>query len=317
MRLKSKLFVCGLAVWLAGRVWAQDLSPRAYVITPLHSNAVVLTWSYFNGGLDFNGAVPVTGATGAYSVPIFSYYHSLGLFGHSANVTLSLPYGVGKFQGEVGEQHRSAYRSGLLDFTGRFSVNLIGGPALPLREFVKWRQKVLLGASVKVLAPTGQYSSTKVVNWGINRWAFKPELGYSQSWGNWVLDAYAGAWFYTANPAYYAVPSPKPQSEKPIGSFEGHISRNFGPGTWVSLDGNFWWGGVTSLGGIQNLATRQTSSRLGGTFAWRFAKQQSLKVSYSDGAYVRFGGNYQSVQAGWQYSWIGWPRRQKHANGPS
>lgn len=315
IRFLSKLYVCGLAAWLAGHVSAQDLSPRAYVITPNHSNAVVLTYSYFNGGVDLNGAIPITGATGAYSVPSFSYYHSFGLFAHSANVTLSLPYGVGNFQGEVGEQHQSVYRSGLVDFTSRLSVNLIGGPALPMREFVKWRQKVLLGASVKVIAPTGQYSSTKIVNWGINRWAFKPELGYSERWGNWLLDAYAGAWFYTANPAYYSIPTPKPQTEEPIGSFEGHISRNFGPGTWVSLDGNFWWGGVTSLSGIQNLATRQTSSRLGGTVAWRFAKHESLKVSYSDGTYVRFGGNYHSVQAGWQYTWIGWPRREKQEDG--
>jgi hypothetical protein len=39
-----------------------------------------------------------------------------------------------------------------------------------------------------------------------------------------------------------------------------------------------------------------------------FKKHQSLKVSYSDGAYVRFGGNYQSVSVAWQYSWLGWPK---------
>jgi hypothetical protein len=313
MRFYDRFFVCVVtaAAAVALPLRAQDLSPRAYVITPLHSNAVVLTWSYFNGGVDFNGAVPITGATGSFSVPSFSYYHSFGLLGHSANITLSLPYGVGNFEGEVMQQHQSVYRSGLMDFTCRFSANLIGGPALPFREFVKWRQKVLLGASVKMVAPTGQYSSQKVVNWGINRWAFKPELGYSQRWGNWLLDAYAGGWFYTANSAYYSVPLPKRQTEAPIGSFEGHISRNIRPGTWVSLDGNFWWGGVTSLNGIQNLATKQTGSRLGGTFAWRFSKYQSLKMSYSNGTYVRFGGNYQAVQVGWQYSWIGWSWREK------
>ena len=313
MRLKYKLLVCGLTVWLAGRMWAQDLSPRAYVITPNHSNAVNLTYSYFNGGVDLNGAIPIASVTvtGIFSVPTFSYYHSFGLFGHSANVTVALPYGVGNFDGEAGQRRASVYRSGLQDLVTRFSVNLIGGPALPLRDFVKWKQKVLLGTSLKVVAPTGQYSSQKVINWGINRWAFKPEVGYSERWGNWLLDAYGGVWFYTENPAYFSVPSSKPQTKEPIGSFEGHVSRNFGPGTWVSLDGNFWWGGVTSLSGVQNLATRQTSSRLGGTFAWRVAKHQSLKVSYNDGTYVRFGGNYHSVQAGWQYSWIGWPGREK------
>jgi hypothetical protein len=313
MRLSRKWFLHSLLAVLTAPLCAQDLSPRAYVITPMRTNAVVLTWSYFNGGFDLNGAIPITGATGIYSVPSFSYYRSFDLFGHSANATISLPYGVGNFEGEVNTRQRSVYRSGLMDLTARFSVNLIGGPALPAREFVKWKQKVLLGASLKVLAPTGQYSPDKIINWGINRWAFKPELGYSERWGNWLLDAYAGAWFYTANPAYYGVPSPRQQTEEPIGSFEGHISRNFGLGTWASLDGNFWWGGVTSLNGIQNLATKQTSSRIGGTVAWRFATHQSLKVSYSNGTYVRFGGNYQSVQVGWQYSWIGRPGKGSEA----
>ena len=165
-------------------LFAQDLAPRAYVITPLHANAVTLTWSFYDGGLDFNGAVPVKNATGTYNVPVFSYYHSLNFFGRSANITASLPYAVGNFQGEVMSQQRSVYRSGLLDLGVRFSVNLMGGPALQPQQFVKWRQKVLLGASLRVIAPAGQYDPTKLVNWGINRWAFKPELGYSQRWGH-------------------------------------------------------------------------------------------------------------------------------------
>jgi hypothetical protein len=74
---------------------------------------------------------------------------------------------------------------------------------------------------------------------------------------------------------------------------------------WASLDGNFWFGGVTALNGISNLATKQTSSRIGGTFSVPFTKHQSFKISYSDGTYIRFGGNYQNVSAAWQYSWIG------------
>ena len=71
---------------------------------------------------------------------------------------------------------------------------------------------------------TGQYSGAKLINWGSNRWAFKPEIGYSERWGHWVLDGYAGVWFYTTNPAFYAGPVTKPQNEAPIGAFEGHLS---------------------------------------------------------------------------------------------
>jgi hypothetical protein len=284
---------------------AQDLSPRAYVITPLHFNAVTFTYAYYSGSLLFNGAAPITGATGTYSVPAITCYHSFGMFGRSANLNIALPYAIGTFQGEVGGQGQQIYRSGLVDTTYRLSVNLRGGPAMQAREYAKWNEKTLLGVSLKVVAPTGQYDPNKLINWGSNRWAFKPEFGYSRRRKHLVLDAYAGVWLYTTNQRYYSPSGPQPQTEQPIGSFEGHLSYDFKPRLWLSLDGNFWFGGITSLSGIENLATRQTSSRIGVTASLPLSKHQSVKVSYANGTYVRFGGNYQNVSAAWQYSWLG------------
>jgi hypothetical protein len=85
--------------------------------------------------LNFNGVVPITGATGTYSVPSFSIYHSFSFFGRSANITAGLPYGVGTFQGSVLGVNHQIYRSGLLDVGVRFSVNLVGGPAMPVSEY--------------------------------------------------------------------------------------------------------------------------------------------------------------------------------------
>jgi hypothetical protein len=188
---KLALFLV-LTISPVGKLHAQSLAPRAYVITPLHANAVTLTWAFYDGGLNFNGTIPITGATGTYSVPVFSYYHSFSFFGRSANFTGGLPYGVGTFQGAVLGTQRQIYRSGLLDADFRFSVNLKGGPAMAAPQFAKWKQKLLLGVSLTVVAPTGQYDPTKLVNWSINRWAVKPEFGYSQRWGKWVLDGYGG-----------------------------------------------------------------------------------------------------------------------------
>lgn len=306
---KGMVAKCGLGLLIllgpCNALSAQSLAPRAYVITPQDANAVTITWSYYSGGVNFNGTIPITGATGTYSVPVLSYYRSFSFFGRSANITGFLPYGVGTFQGSVLGTHRQIYRSGLLDLGVRFSVNLKGGPAMRPQEFAKWKQKILLGASIAVIPPTGQYDPMHLVNWGINRWAVKPEIGYSQRWGHWLLDGYGGVWFYTANDAYYSLPQPLPQTENPIGSFEGHLSYDFKPRCWASLDGNYWFGGTTSLNGIANLLTKQKSSRIGGTASFPITKRQSIKVSYSNGAYIRFGGNYQSVSVAWQYSWIG------------
>jgi hypothetical protein len=290
---------------------AQDLVPHTYIITPVHSNAIILTYSFSGGGILFDNAVAITDATAILNVPIFSYYHSLNFFGRSANITASLPYGVGHFQGKFIDNETKLYRSGLLDSIFRFSVNLKGGPAMSVREFQSWKQKTILGVSLKVVAPTGQYDPMKLVNNGSNRWAFKPEFGYSNRWGHWVLEAYGAVWFFTTNPEYFShnafFPGTQTRSQKPIGAIEGHLGYDVKPRLWFSLDGNFWFGGQTSLNGIENSNTLQKSSRIGATASVPVSKHQSLKLSYSDGAYIRFGGNYQNVSVAWQYSWVGRP----------
>ena len=300
-----------MVLWPLRVLYAQDLAPRAYVITPIHSNAVTLTWSFYDGSINYNGALPVSGAKGTYSVPIFSYYHSFSLFGRSANVVGSLPYGVGNFQGTAFGAGQHLYRSGLLDSVYRFSVNLMGGPAMPPQEFIKWDQKTLLGFSLKVMAPTGQYDPTKLINWGTNRWSFKPEFGYSRRWGKWVIDGYAGVWFFTTNHDFWSrnvyFPGTRSQTQQPIGALETHLSYDFKRRLWVSLDGNFWIGGIASPGGVENPFTKQENSRLGGTVAIPISRHQSLKFSYSNGTYILYGGNYQNVSVAWQYSWLGKP----------
>jgi hypothetical protein len=169
------LFAIGLA---AAVCHGQDLTARAYVITPVHSNAILLTYNFSDGGVLFDNSVPITNATATLDVPIFSYYHSLSFFGRSANISASLPYGVGHFQGEFLDNETKLYRSGLLDSFVRFAVNIKGGPAMSAREYEDWHQKTILGVSLKVVVPTGQYDPTKLINNGSNRWAFKPEFGY-------------------------------------------------------------------------------------------------------------------------------------------
>src|SRR5689334_5666508 len=201
----------------------QDLAPRAYLITPVNANAVTLTYSSFDGNILFDSSVPVTDASGNPKLEILSVYHSLSFFGRSANIAGFLPYGFGVFKGNVNGTQGKIYRSGLLDGVIRFSVNLKGGPAMSSTQFQSWRQKSLIGASLTVVAPTGQYDPTRLINQGSNRWGFKPEIGFSRRRGAWVLDLYGGAWLFTTNPEFFSHnqfnPGTTSRSQKPIGSF--------------------------------------------------------------------------------------------------
>jgi len=304
----AQLFIVSVTSTLGA---AQDLSPRAYIITPVHSNAANLTYAFFSGELLFDGALPIEGATARASVSIFSYTHSFRVFERSANLTASLPYSVGNFHGTVVGAETTAYRSGMLDSSYRFSINLKGGPAMDLQEFRKWRQKTLLGVSFKLVAPTGQYDATKLINYGANRWAFKPEVGLSRRWGHWVVDTYGAVWFFTTNHDFFSrnqySPGTNTQEQSRTFAFEGHLSYDVRPRLWASLDGNFWVGGRSSLNGVENANTLQRNSRIGGTVSVPMNRRQSFKVSYNRGAYVIYGGNYQTVSVGWQYSWLGRP----------
>ena len=298
-----------LSAWRAAT--AQDLSPRAYIISPIHSNAVVVSYGYYNGNLDLGG-LPITDAKATASIPTFSIFHSMNFFGRTSNFTAALPYGVGNFSGMVLNQETNVYRSGLLDSVWRYSVNLYGGPSMDGRQYIKWRQKILVGASFKVSAPTGQYDSTKLINLGNNRWGFRPEVGYSQRFGHWIVDAYAGGWFYTTNPKFFSQNQYNPgittQHQAPIASFEGHLSYDVKPRLWVSFDGNFWRGGAQSLNGVENAASELRNSRIGGTVSAPITKHQAIKASYNNGAYIKYGGDFQNITVGWQYSWYGRPK---------
>ena len=297
--------------FLSQVVFAQDLAPRAYVISPIHSNAVVVSYAYFNGNLDLGG-IPITDATATANIPSLSLFHSMNFFGRTANFTATVPYGVADFSGEIRSNETDVHRSGMPDSVYRFSVNLYGGPSMDIREFAKWRQRTIIGASFRFDAPTGQYDPSKLVNFGNNRWGFRPEVGLSRRMGHWIVDAYVGGWFYTDNPKFFSQNQYNPgiliRGQKPITSIEGHLSYDVKPRLWVSFDGNFWRGGASSLNGVENSSTEQRNSRLGGTASVPITKHQSLKLSYNNGAYIKYGGNFQNVSVGWQYSWYGRPR---------
>jgi hypothetical protein len=285
--------------------FAQGLVPRAYVITPVDGNAITLSYGYQYGDVLFDPSVPITNTGSQLNVALFSYYHAFSFFGRSANVAVVLPYAEGNFSGTVVGVHQSIYRSGLTDSSFRLSANLKGGPAMTAADFGDWRQKTLIGVSLTVEAPTGQYDPARLINPGSHRWALKPELGLSRRWGSWILDAYGGVWFFTSDDRYF--PGSTIRIQQAIGVIETHLSYDVKPRLWFSLDGNFWYGGATSLNGGENIRTRQENSRVGVTMSVPVAKHQSLKFSYSIADHVSFGGDFQMVTAAWQYSWLGEP----------
>ena len=306
---RAGILLAGVICVLPPIAAAQDLTPRAYFPAPEKSNAIILTYAWSDGELVFDPTLPITDAVGTIHTPVMSLYHAFGVLGRSASVTGSIPFAIGNLSGKVAGEQRAITRRGIADTNVRLAVNLLGAPALSLAEFAKTPlPRALLGASIKVVAPTGQYDPTRLINIGANRWAFKPEIGYTGRPGNFVIDAFAGLWLFTANDSFGASaanPLGAERTQEPIGAFELHVSYDFKPRLWISGDVNYWRGGRTSVNGVDSSTTLQSNSRLGVTASVPLSRRQSLKVSYSDGVIVRIGGNFKVLSVGYQYGWIG------------
>jgi hypothetical protein len=280
---------------------AQELVPAAYTPAPVGINLVTLGGVYNSGDISFDPSLPVEDASARISAGSVGYARTFGLLGRAANVSLIAPYLVGDLEGVyIGEQ-TSVKRSGRADAAIRFGLNLFGAPAMDLETFRGYRQSTVIGASLVVRAPTGEYDSSKLINIGTNRWGFKPEIGIVHVVGKWGFDAYFGTWLFTDNADFYGG---KTRNQDPILSTEAHV-RYFVTGkVWTSLDGNFWRGGRTRVDGIEN-DDLQRNSRVGVTWAWQVAPRHGLRLAASRGAITRIGGDFTSIGLSYSYSWMG------------
>ena len=200
-----RLATCHVAagVLAAAPCRAQDLEPRAYAASPAGAFFLVAGLSRSTGEVLTDPTLPVQNIDATiYGVPLAAGY-TFGLFGRLALVTAAVPVSHAEVSGEVGEETRSVSRTGLVDMRAKFSINLTGNPAMGARAFIVSPRKVIVGTSLTVVAPTGQYRDTQLINLGAHRWAFKPELGVSVPKGRWDFDGYAGVWLFTDNDDFF------------------------------------------------------------------------------------------------------------------
>jgi hypothetical protein len=280
---------------------AQDIEPRAYSNAPIGVNFAIAGAVMTRGGLSFDAALPITNAEINTSNVVLAYARVLDFGGKSGKFDMIVPYtrleGTANFEGQPVE--RNIHGFGRPAF--RLSINLYGAPALSLREFRGWKQDLIIGASLQVSPPVGQYDDSKLVNIGSNRWSFKPEIGISKAFGPWTLEAQAAAMFFTDNDDFYGGNT---RSQDPLYSLQGHVIYGFRSGVWMSLDGTYFAGGRSDINDVLRNDLQQ-NWRAGLTLAIPVDRLNSIKLSASSGVSARTGNNYDAFGVAWQYRWGG------------
>ncbi|MDP3443177.1 MAG: transporter [Ignavibacteria bacterium] len=280
-------------------VSCQELEPRAYSNAPIGLNFVLAGYAYSAGGILFDPSIPLKNAAININGPIFAYARSLKFGKMSGKVDVILPYAWLSGSAEFDNQVVSRDVNGFADPKIRMSINFLGSPALSISEFRDYKQNLIIGASLQVSLPMSQYDPERLVNIGTNRYTFKPELGISKTFGSMYVELAAAASFYTTNYDFY---NGKTRSQKPIGSIQGHFIYNFGKGMWAAVDGTYYWGGGSTLDGVDGDDIQQ-NTRAGFTLAYPLTKRQALKLNLSTGVSTRTGSDFDAIILMWQYRW--------------
>lgn len=296
LRIGASLFLvvtCAVAA-------AQDLEPRAYSPAPIGTNFVGISYSRASGDFLPDPTLPIQNASVHFNTVAAGYYHSFGLFGRQATLSLGVPYVWGSGTALVNGTPTHIYRSGLADPILRFSYNLYGSPAVRPQEFKRRSHRTVIGASLLLTAPLGQYKPRLLVNIGTNRWSFRPQIGFSREQRAWTFDLYLGAYFFTENGNFFGG---HVRDQAPIGATQVHVSYTFRPGMWAAVDGIYYTGGRTTLDGVQN-SDLQQNVRVGLTFALPLKRTQSLKFQYTRGAVIRVGGDFTTAAVTYQFRFM-------------
>ncbi len=297
--LSAAALAAALALGALSNARAQVMEPLSYTNAPIGLNFLIAGYGYLWGDVLVDPSLPIKDADAKVHTAVLNYARVLDFWGQSGTFALIVPYAWLSGTGEVAGQSRSVDRAGLTDITLRLSVNLYGAPALSLSEFRDYRQDTIVGVSLMVTAPTGQYDPNRLINIGTNRWSFRPEVGISKAVGRWTLEGAAAVTFFTDNDEFLGA---NVRRQDPLYSLQGHAIYNFSPTLWAALDATYYTGGRTSVNGALN-NDLQENSRWGATLAQTLDKRNSIKLYFNSGVSARTGTNFNAVGIAWQFRW--------------
>jgi len=290
-----------LVLWVlaSGPGQAQELEPRALTNVPVGTNFLLVGYAYANGNILLDPAVDIEDLNADLHTFVGAYVRSVSVFGLSGKVDALVPFATGDWTGVVAEVDSSTSRTGIGDPRVRLSVNFAGAPALTAAEFADFQQEVVFGAALQIIPPLGHYEKDKFLNLGSNRWTFRAQVGASKIAGPWIMEAYAGGWFFTENTEFLGDLSRK---QKPLWTAKVHMIRATRQGRWLALDVGYGIGGRAVVEGRET-DTRISAFRFGLTAAVPVSPRQTLRLVVASGARIEKGPDFDVLGISYQYRW--------------
>jgi hypothetical protein len=299
MRSYTALFlVC--VINFGGSIFSQDLNPWVYGNLPIKMNAAAINYTFSTGNVLGDPGAPIQDFNLNTNILAVGYLRTFSFFGKLGRVQVIIPFsfmsGSLKFRG----RDTSGSRTGFNDVSLRLGLNIFGSPPLEIQDYRKFRQEKILGASLVITIPVGQYYTEKLINIGSNRWGFRPEIGASIRVGQFYLETYAAVKFSTKNSEYL---TNKTLRQSPLYGIQMHINHTFKNYMRLAFSLAYINGGQTSVNDVNN-DDYIRHLRTGLTFGMSFSPFHSVSLQLNTSLFTNVSLDYKSVNLTYTYTWF-------------
>ena len=260
--------------------------PRAYLPPPIDTNVFILNAIQVSGNSMLDSGVVLPDLDLDIDLLVAQYTRTMEIADRYVAFTVVQPQG--RLSSKIAFSNapnfkRETKSKGLGDTQLLISAGLYGLPPLTLATYRDYDPKLAVGGLARITLPTGEYDEDKSANLGTNRYSL--QLGSPITFGFGenlldprltTLDLLPSITIYSDNDDPFRA---NKKSQKPLFKFESHVTHNFNPAFWASIDSVYSYGGATKTDG-QSDDNRQRSFNMGATLGFQFSAEFGLKLTY-------------------------------------
>jgi hypothetical protein len=281
--LRQLIFFCLVFLACTSDVQAQGDGPRAYFPTPTGTNTFAAYGLSISGNTVLGSGLVDRSASVDTDILALQYTRTIDVAGRSSGVFVIAPVGSvsGTVAGRFGKLDGESEGLGDLILGGVFT--LTGVPSLSKENYASFDPGLAVGVLTKLTIPSGDYSQTRALNLGANRWSLQLGIPVNYYFGSSFLDpnltvveVLPSITVFSDNSSAFGGGS---LSQDPLFKIESHVSRNLNQAIFVSLDGLWTYGGNTKTNGASN-DNKQNSLSMGASLGLNLSKTTSIKFSY-------------------------------------
>lgn len=269
-----------LLLVVAAPLAAEELEPRRWSHVPINTNFVGGGYAYTEGDIKLDPVLRIESATHKRDTLALQYRRSFEMFDRSAQIMVAHSQHNAIWRGTLDGRTTQVQRVGAGDPIVQLSINLIGAPPLQGKDYLDYRvsldSETVVGASLSVQLPLGEYKEDKLLNLGGNRYVTRARMGVTHTRGQWDVELTGAVWHYSDNDEFFGETR---LEQELFGFVQSHVIYHVSNRQWLGASLGYGHGGETRVDGIDKDDSKKDVAwalSWGYTLAPRFG----MKLSY-------------------------------------